>query len=67
MAHLPRPGKTLEYDDQGAVVEAKLGEPLSDGLERIAHFQPQKTHEIGYDSNGNMTDWLSVWAHPKTA
>jgi hypothetical protein len=63
MAHLPRPGKTLEYDDQGAIVEAKLGEPLSDGLVRIAHFQPQKTHEIGYDSEGNMTDWLGVWAH----
>jgi len=63
-AHLPRPGKTLEYDDQGAIVESKLGEPLKDGLERIAHFQPQKTHEVGYDAEGKVTDWLSVWAHP---
>ncbi|KFZ18339.1 hypothetical protein V502_04135 [Pseudogymnoascus sp. VKM F-4520 (FW-2644)] len=64
MAHLPRPGKTLEYDDQGGIVEAKLGEPLSDGLVRIAHFQPQKTHADGYDADGNMTDWVGVWSHP---
>ncbi|KAA6414026.1 MAG: thiol methyltransferase [Lasallia pustulata] len=28
------------------------------GLERVAHWQPERTHEIG-----KGTDWVSVWRH----
>ncbi|KAF8862451.1 S-adenosyl-L-methionine-dependent methyltransferase [Acephala macrosclerotiorum] len=65
MAHLPRPGQELEYGEDGELLEEKLGEPSSSGLVRIAHFQPERTHEIGYSSDGKVTDWISVWAHPK--
>ncbi|RDL38009.1 Uncharacterized protein BP5553_05442 [Venustampulla echinocandica] len=66
MAHLSRPGEELPYGEDGSLLEAQLGEPSKSGLQRVAHFQPKRTHEIGYDAEGNITDWVSVWAHPKT-
>jgi len=48
-------------------VEYKLGESSGNGLKRIAHFQPKRTHEIGYSQDGKVTDWISVWTHPDTA
>lgn len=65
MAHLPRPGEELPYGEDGELLEEKLGEPSRSGLVRIVHFQPKRTHEIGYDSEGKVTDWISVWARPK--
>lgn len=65
MAHLPRPGKELQYGEDGELLDTGLEKPSEDGLERLAHFQPKKTHEVGYDTDGNMTDWVGVWAHPK--
>jgi hypothetical protein len=67
MGHLPRPGVELFYDEKGDLDETKLGEPTVDGLRRIAHFQPRKTHAIGYDADGNITDWVGVWAHKTTS
>ncbi|KAH8602156.1 S-adenosyl-L-methionine-dependent methyltransferase [Bisporella sp. PMI_857] len=64
MAHLPRPGKDLPYADDGEILEAKIGEPSVNGLNRLEHFQPQRTHEIGYSDDGKVTDWISIWAHP---
>lgn len=66
MAHLPRPGKILPYAANGELVEAEIGEPSKDGLRRIEHFQPKRTHQIGYSEDGKVTDWISVWAHPST-
>lgn len=63
LAHLPRPGQELLYDEDGNLQENKLGEPSNDGLKRMAHFQPKWTHEIGYNEAGEVTDWVSVWAH----
>jgi methyl halide transferase len=63
-AHLPRPGKELPYAEDGELVESEIGEPSKNGLRRIAHFQPKRTHEIGYSKDGKVTDWISVWAHP---
>jgi methyl halide transferase len=65
MAHLPRPGEELQYGEDGELLESKLGEPSKTGLLRIEHFQPKRTHQIGYNSEGNVTDWVSVWSHPK--
>lgn len=61
MAHLSRPGEELAYGEDGELLESKLGEPSKTRLHRIEHFQPKRTHEIGYDSEGKVTDWVSVW------
>lgn len=66
VAHLSRPGQTLPYDDEKGLLESELKEPDEDGLERIEHFQPKRTHQIGYSADGKVTDWVSVWAHPNT-
>lgn len=65
MAHLPRPGEELSYGEDGELLEEKIGEPSRNGLVRIAHWQPERTHEIGYDADGKVTDWISAWAHPQ--
>jgi hypothetical protein len=66
MAHLQRPGEELPYAEDGELEESKLGEPSKTGLQRIAHFQPKRTHEIGYNAEGKVTDWIGVWTHPGT-
>jgi len=64
--HLPRPGEKLPYDKDGELMEADIGEQKNPaGLVQIAHFQPKRTHAIGYDADGKITDWVGVWAHPK--
>lgn len=65
MGHLPRPGEELSYSEDGDLQEQKLREPSKDGLKRIEHFQPKRTHEIGYNAEGRVTDWVSVWVHAK--
>jgi hypothetical protein len=56
LAHLQRPGVELPYDDKFHLQNDKLDEPTKDALQRIAHFKPKRTHEIG-----KGTDWVSVW------
>lgn len=67
-AHLPRPGKELEYDEEGRIVESSLGEQVGKdgerGLVRVDHWQPKKSHDIGY-VDGKLTDWVGVWVHQK--
>ncbi|KAE9377904.1 thiol methyltransferas-like protein [Stipitochalara longipes BDJ] len=65
LAHLSRPGEELPYGENGELLDSKLGEPRKIGLQRIAHFQPKRTHQIGYDAEGRVTDWVSVWRHPQ--
>ncbi|KAF4636924.1 hypothetical protein G7Y89_g1150 [Cudoniella acicularis] len=65
MAHLSRPGEKIPYGEDGSLQESELGEPSEDGLVRIAHFQPTRTHQIGYSDEGKVTDWVSVWSHSK--
>lgn len=66
MAHLPRPGKELPYTEDGELKESEIGEPSENGLRRIEHFQPKRTHAIGYSEDGKVTDWISIWAHPSS-
>ena len=58
--HLSSPGRELFYDDAGHVKGSQqLPTDLSRGaLERFAHWQPERTHEIG-----KGTDWISIWRH----
>lgn len=65
-AHLPRPGKELQYDDEGKIVESSVGGPTEGGLVRLDHFQPKKSHDIGY-VDGRLTDWVGIWVHPKSS
>jgi hypothetical protein len=60
---LPRPGQEMPYN-VGDIVESKLGEPTKNGLVCIAHIKPKRTHPIGVDSEGQVTDWIGIWAHP---
>ncbi|KAG9238140.1 thiol methyltransferas-like protein [Amylocarpus encephaloides] len=64
MAHLSRPGQELPYAEESGLQESELGDASPDGLQCIAHFQPKRTHNGGYDEQGKITDWVSVWAHP---
>jgi hypothetical protein len=65
LAHLPRPGDELPYGDDGSLLEDKLEAPSGKGLQRIEHFTPKRTHGIGYNAQGEVTDRVGVWAHPK--
>lgn len=58
LAHLTHPGEQLPYDDEDNLLEEKIEGKSPTGLERIAHWQPERTHEIGKGS-----DWVSVWKH----
>jgi hypothetical protein len=49
----------VRYDAQGKVVPEDANRPLSrGGLERIARWEPERTHEAG-----KGTDRISVWRH----
>ncbi|KAF4550317.1 Thiopurine S-methyltransferase-like protein [Elsinoe fawcettii] len=60
VAYLSQPGERVEYDDQGFVVGIDEENPnrTEKGLIRAAHFQPDRTHEIG-----KGTDWIAIWKH----
>lgn len=60
LAYLSRPGEDIEYGEDAVIKgfqEDKL-ERTEEGLIRVAHWQPEKTHEVG-----KGTDWISVWKH----
>ncbi|KAH7055755.1 S-adenosyl-L-methionine-dependent methyltransferase [Macrophomina phaseolina] len=62
--HLSRPGDDLKYSEDGHIVEERDEETKAVprnkyGLVRIAHYQPEQTHEIG-----KGTDFVSIWRHP---
>ncbi|KAL8675365.1 MAG: hypothetical protein Q9168_000196 [Polycauliona sp. 1 TL-2023] len=58
LEHLSHPGKRLPYDDSGHVQPGSQASPASDSFQRLHHWQPERTHEIG-----KGTDWMSIWRH----
>ena len=32
-------------------------------LQKMAHFHPERTHEIGKDENGKVRDFVAIWRH----
>lgn len=52
--HLSHPGEELPYDDKGHIKQNPLRRAGPGGLERVTHWQPERTHEIGRGS-----DWAS--------
>jgi hypothetical protein len=63
LAHLGRPGEEVKYGEDGKLVEEKetnnAGSP--GGLRRLARVKPARTHKAGYDAEGKVTDFISVW------
>lgn len=60
VAYLSKPGEKVQYDSEGLVTEIDVDKPArsSNGLVRMAHWKPERTHDIGKD-----TDRMSVWTH----
>lgn len=67
-SHLQHPGEILPYDEDGDLQEADVGKQSTpDGLVSVAHLQPKRSFQrMGYNSEGKITDWISVWAHQKS-
>ena len=64
LEHLSHPGEELPYDEiTGHVVEGSSSAENVATLKRIAHWQPERTHEIGYGPDGKVVDWISIWKH----
>ncbi|EGE83863.1 hypothetical protein RJZ56_006651 [Blastomyces dermatitidis] len=60
MEHLSHPGEDIPYEN-GHIKTDPLKEASPAGLERVAHWQPERTHEVGKDDNGNVQDWVAIW------
>ncbi len=43
-------------------MQESLGVVSKDGLVRKEHYQPAKSHDIGY-VDGKLTDWVGIWVH----
>lgn len=56
MAHLNNPGVEQPYDAEGNIIANSVEGESGTGMQRIAHWRPERTHEIG-----KGTDWVSVW------
>ncbi|KAL1966767.1 hypothetical protein VTN77DRAFT_3964 [Rasamsonia byssochlamydoides] len=61
MEHLSHPGEEIPYDSKGNVKLEPLRETSYLGLERVSHWQPERTHEVGKNEKGEVQDWVSVW------
>ena len=61
MEHLSHPGEEIPYDSNGNVRFDPLRETSDIGLERVAYWQPERTHEVGKDDKGEVQDRVSVW------
>ncbi|OCL08883.1 putative thiol methyltransferase [Glonium stellatum] len=55
---LTRPGEEIQYDSEGNVVVQTPARDNAKALVRIAHWQPERTHEVG-----RGTDWVGIWKH----
>lgn len=56
VAHLGHPGEDIPYDESGKVKIDESKPVSSGGFTRAAHWQPERTHEVG-----KGTDWVSIW------
>jgi len=63
MEHLSHPGEKVPYDAEGGVISNPLLEASPLGLERVAHFTPKDTHNIGKDEQGRVRDSVAIWRH----
>lgn len=61
MEHLSHPGEKIAYDANGRCKSDLLRETSPQGLERVAYWQPAKTHDMGTSEEGEVLDRVSIW------
>ncbi|RMJ22062.1 Thiol methyltransferase [Aspergillus sp. HF37] len=61
LEHLSHPGEDIPYDDKGFVKSDRLRAPSDNGLERVLHWEPTRTHDVGKGKDGGIHDRVSVW------
>ncbi|KAL3477134.1 S-adenosyl-L-methionine-dependent methyltransferase [Aspergillus californicus] len=61
--HLSHPGEEVKYDAKGYCEHNPLRRPSALGLERVAYWQPAKTHDFGTSEEGEVLDRVSIWRH----
>ncbi|KAI1500803.1 S-adenosyl-L-methionine-dependent methyltransferase [Biscogniauxia marginata] len=61
-AYLSAPGEAVPTDEHGGVLEGKIGSRREDGLRRLVHLKPRRTHASGA-KNSTIQDYISVWSH----
>ncbi|KAJ5281084.1 hypothetical protein N7478_006456 [Penicillium angulare] len=58
--HLSHPGEEIPYVN-GVVKQDPLRAPSQSGLERVAYWQPERTHVKAQGENGIINDRVSIW------
>ncbi|KAK8116291.1 hypothetical protein PG984_012793 [Apiospora sp. TS-2023a] len=66
VAHLGHPGEEVATDEHGGVLKDKVEPPREDGLMRLLHTKPPRTHAAGY-KDGQVVDCISIWCHTAAA
>ncbi|CEJ57712.1 Putative Thiol methyltransferase [Penicillium brasilianum] len=61
LEHLSYPGEKISYNDKGLINANPLREPSERGLDRVAYWQPERTHTVGQGENGVIHDRVSIW------
>lgn len=61
MEHLSHPGEDVPYNNEGVIKPNPLQPPGRAGLERVAIWQPERTHEKGQGKDGIIHDRVSIW------
>ncbi|KAL5340479.1 S-adenosyl-L-methionine-dependent methyltransferase [Aspergillus crustosus] len=59
--HLSHPGEEIKYDAKGWCRSDPHRKPSKLGFERVAYWQPAKTHDFGTSAEGEVWDRVSIW------
>jgi methyl halide transferase len=63
LALLSHPGEEISYDADGHVIYDDKENPGNGALKRLELVIPKRTHTVGIDEKGHVTDFISVWSH----
>lgn len=63
MEHLSHPGEEIPYNEDGEVRVQPFADSGPGALERVGHWQPADTHQIGKDEQGKVKDYIGIWRH----
>jgi hypothetical protein len=60
--HLTHPGEDIRYETEAKILIDPSRKANDLALERVLHWKPERTYEIGKDGNtGEILDRLSIW------
>ena len=59
--YLSHPGEEIKLGEDGHVLTQPSWEVSEGGLQRVAHWKPERTHQVGMDEEGRVRDMVSVW------